>query len=279
MATKTYFDFSEVEQEIKQYAPPVVFKYRTWRDNNHKNLLKQNQLWFSHPFDLNDPLDVRPVLAFDATEIATEAFFQKLLKSLPNKYSYLSEEEKVELAKKQWDQIKEDPETHFNTNRQYILKRERFDQYGVLSTSTDSLNIPTWELYGDNHQGYAIGFNTLELSRQMNCTSGNVTYSDKPFQYSFLGKHNEVDMLLYKKTSWAYEQEYRFVTLGIGIYRDRLSPFTPDIVTEIVLGYQISKDDEIDIVSEVQKRYGNAVPVYKTVMNDSGILSKEQIKY
>jgi hypothetical protein len=232
MPTKTYFDFSEVEQGIKQNVPPLVYKYRTWTNDNHKNVLIQNQLWFSHPFDLNDPFDVRPDLVYDVAEIESDAFYHKLLNTIPHEYSHLSNKEKAELAQRQWQKIKSNPNGHLNANRQEILKRERFNQYGVFSTSSDCMNIPTWELYGDNHKGYAIGFYTLELIRQLQCTTGVVTYSDDPFPYSFLGKHEEVDILLYKKTSWFYEQEFRFITLGIGIYTGRFATVTPDTVAE-----------------------------------------------
>ena len=160
MPIKTYLDFSEVEQDIKNNAPAIVYKYWNWTDTNHKNVLINNQLWFSHPFELNDPLDVRPDYAFNIKEIESRAFYEKLLNSIPQEYSYLDNQKKVEIAQQQLQIIKFDPYNHFNSNRQELLKRNRFDQYGVFSTSADCLNIPTWELYGDNHKGYSIGFNT-----------------------------------------------------------------------------------------------------------------------
>ena len=277
MPIKTYLDFLEVEQDIKDNAPPIVYKYRTWTHVNHKNVLTKTQLWFGHPFDMNDPLDVRPDLAYDTAEIESEAFYQKLLNTIPPEYSQLSYPEKVELAQSQWQQIKADPNSHFNANRQQLLQRECFDQYGILSTSSDCLNIPTWEVYGDSHQGYAIGFNTLELARQIRCTTGVVTYSDNPFLYSFLGDHEEGDILLNKKTAWAYEQEFRFITVGIEIYRDRLITVAPETVSELVLGYKISVDNEKEILAEVQKRYSTSLPIYKTEMNSAGQLVRKQI--
>ncbi len=274
MPTKTYLDFSEVEQDIKENAPAIVYKYRTWTDSNNKNVLIENQLWFSHPFDLNDPLDVRPDLSYDNAEIESDAFYQKLLNTIPKENAHLSASQKVELARRQWQKIKADPNSHFTANRKQLLIRERFDQYGVFSTSLDCLNIPTWKVYGDNHKGYSIGFNTLELARQLQCTTGIVTYSDKPFPYSFLGSHEEVDILLYKKSSWTYEQEFRFITLGIGIYTNRLRTVTADTVSEVVLCYDISADDEKEILEIVNKQYPASLSIYKTELNTSGQLLK-----
>ena len=60
--------FEEVEKDIAENAPPVVYKFRSWEDDNHKKLLTDQHIWFSHPFKLNDPLDVRPDTVFDVTE-------------------------------------------------------------------------------------------------------------------------------------------------------------------------------------------------------------------
>lgn len=38
---RVFKDFKEVEEDIKNNAPPMVFKYRTWKDENHKNFLKE----------------------------------------------------------------------------------------------------------------------------------------------------------------------------------------------------------------------------------------------
>jgi len=90
MPTKTYWNFGEVEQEIIDNAPPIVYKYRTWKDENHKNVLVKNHVWFSHPFDLNDPLDVRPDFAYNLEEIESDAFFQHLINLMPVEYRSLN---------------------------------------------------------------------------------------------------------------------------------------------------------------------------------------------
>jgi Protein of unknown function (DUF2971) len=278
MPTKTYLNFSEVEQDIIDNAPTIVYKYRTWTDTNHKNILINNQLWFSHPFDLNDPLDVRPEYSFDIAEIESLAFYENLLNSIPKEYENLDNEKKVEIAQKQWEKIKVDPTNHFNTNRKTLMTRKRFDLYGVFSTSSDCLNIPTWELYGDNHKGYSVGFNTLELARQLQCTTGIVTYCDKPFAYSFLGKHEELEILLYKKKAWSYEKEFRFLTLGIDIYSTRLRRVKPNVVAEVVLGCDILPNDEKEIIELIELLYPPDLPIFKTERNEQGQLLKNLIK-
>jgi Protein of unknown function (DUF2971) len=280
MSTKTYLNFEEVEEELTNNAPPVVYKYRTWTDANHKNVLLKNAIWFSHPFDLNDPLDVRPDFAYSIEEITSEAFYQHLYNSIPANYGNLSPQQKEEIAKRQWNKIKSDPDTHFNTNRKDILTKERYEPYGIFSTTSNCLSIPTWELYGDNHNGYAIGFTTVELARDLNCTAGLVTYSDEPFPYRFMKDPTKqgVDILLYKKTSWSYEEEFRFATAGVGIYTTRLRNFKPTSVAEVVLGYAIPNEYENEILEAIGVQYPN-ITVYKTKFDNDGSLIREKITY
>lgn len=268
-----------MEQEIIDNAPPTVYKYRNWKDENHKNVLLKNHLWFSHPFDLNDPLDVRPDFAYSVEEVESDAFFQHLVDLMPVEYRNLNQKEKESIAKKQWEKIKADPSAHFNANRKQILTRERYEPYGVFSTTIDSLSIPTWEVYGDNHKGYCIGFKTVELARDLQCTTGLVDYNDAPFPYKFIKDQTDqgVDILLYKKTAWTYEKEFRFVTAGIGVYTTRLRTFKPHTAVEVVLGHNISREHEGEILRVIEAQY-QKIPVYKTRMLDNGQFTRDTIR-
>src|SRR5690606_38889150 len=39
--------------------PPVIYKYRNWKDCHHRNLLIKNELYMASPGSLNDPFDCR----------------------------------------------------------------------------------------------------------------------------------------------------------------------------------------------------------------------------
>ncbi|RYX86015.1 DUF2971 domain-containing protein [bacterium] len=160
-----------------------------------------------------------------------------------------------------------------------MLTRERYDQYGIFSTSTDCLNIKTWEVYGDNHKGYCIGFKTVELARDLQCTTGLITYCDKPFPYSFFKDKTEQgkDILLYKKTIWDYEREFRFVTVGIDIYTTRLRSFKPETAVEVVLGFDIVAEHEKEILKVIEAQYPE-LPVYKTKSDNLGQFGRYRIK-
>src|SRR5437762_935552 len=45
--------------EKKEKYPDIVYKYRNWSEDNHKNVLYKNQLFLTSPKDFNDPFDCR----------------------------------------------------------------------------------------------------------------------------------------------------------------------------------------------------------------------------
>jgi len=107
---------------------------------------------------------------------------------------------------------------------------------------------------------------------------GYVTYSNDPYKYSFLNKQDDkLDTLYLKKTSWQHEEEFRFITLGIGSYSNRLQEFSVDIVSEIILGYNISSTDEAEILEIIKAKYPKNVPVFKTRRTEKGELVKALI--
>ena len=71
-----YEEFDEVEESISQIIQPILYKYRCWSDKNHRELLIDNNIWFTHPKDLNDQNDIRVPVRFDYSEIYDPIFFK-----------------------------------------------------------------------------------------------------------------------------------------------------------------------------------------------------------
>jgi hypothetical protein len=103
-------NFSEIEDDIRANAPQVVFKYRTWKDAYHRNLLIRRELWFAHPFDLNDPIDLRPETVWDSSELKNPLFLEKLYDSVHEVHPGLNtDRERRAVAENQWEILKSDP--------------------------------------------------------------------------------------------------------------------------------------------------------------------------
>lgn len=261
----TYHDFSEVEDEIRQSVEPVIYKYRTWEDLYHKRIITENEAWFAHPFTLNDPYDVRPPYNIIDPGIDWDKFRAGLENAGRAQEPNMPEDQLQIEIEKRLQQAKSDPIGYFSENRrQYILEKENYDRIGVFSCCTSGLNEPMWAHYGNNHCGFAIGFDTVEIARALNCSSQYVIYDDTPIDYIILGDNSAViEKELYQKSKrWIPEEEFRFVTAGIGVYRDRAAKFQSSTVKEILVGTNTSPGVVKDIVDEALKSFPG-IPIYR----------------
>lgn len=273
---RIYDSFSEIEQDLVQNAPSIVYKYRGWSQDLHKSLLIDRKLWFSHPFDLNDPLDVRPEHKFDLSEVEDPRWLEMLLDRVAEVHPQLAtDRDRRTAAENQWDITRANPSNITDAHKTIQTDRSRFDSYGVFSASTNGLNERLWKEYGEDSTGYCVGFDTVKLCKQVQCSYGYVTYSDSPFVYSFLNKRKDIDMIFLKKTSWSHEEEFRFITAGIGAHSTRLQSFTPDTVAEVLLGENMSSSSEKELLGHIKSIYPTTVSVYKVRTEGNNILREK----
>ncbi|MBC7935215.1 MAG: DUF2971 domain-containing protein [Rhizobacter sp.] len=285
MRPKVFKDFSEVEDDIRKNAPPVVYKYRSWDDKFHKGLLKNKVVWFSHPFDLNDPLDVRPEAIFDNSEFYDDRYFKKMLLGADSIFPEMSKHQRFLKAKAQWEEIKANPGIVIQNMKNWNSNRNNFDRIGVFSTCSSGTNIKMWEEYGNFHKGFCIGFKTVEFCRKINSGFGIVKYDDTPYMHSFLAEldidYDEVhklDPLYTKKKIWVHEQEFRFITVGIGEDVNRLQSFDKESVEEIIIGNEINGEDQRMIMKNIEENYPPNLPIYKIDKNNLHCLGRIRIR-
>ncbi|MBS1656124.1 MAG: DUF2971 domain-containing protein [Bacteroidetes bacterium] len=275
MPSKVFIKFEEVEAEVAEKAPKIVYKYRHWSDPYHQALLAKGHIWFSHPFDLNDPLDIRPELIFDLDEMNRPEYLQKMIASAGMNTPY---DNKVR-AMNQLELMKENPGMLLENARNYNSEPSHFNTIGVFSTATNILSSHLWNEYSKEHSGFAVGFKTLELCREMKSGFGYMRYCNDPIVFRFLrDKEDDADFLYYKRTKWKVEEEFRFVTVGVGIYVNRLQTCSENSFADVTLGCQISSSDENRIIEVLKSRFGGNLPLYKTILNKER-LTREPVKY
>lgn len=253
---RLYNSFDEVEDDIRENTPPIVYKYRTWEDDYHKRIITEREAWFAHPHTLNDPYDVRPPYNFVIDEINWEEARTRIRAAGKYFEPHLSDRELEEEVERRMQDMQADPISYFQRNRgEYILEKQHYDAIGVFSCCLSSENEPMWAHYGNNHAGFAVGFNTVELSRSLQCTVGYINYDDTPVDYFIFGNNNGImeNELFQKSTRWRPEEELRFITAGIGLYRERASVFPAQVVSEIVFGLNTSKEVQDQIVATASK--------------------------
>ncbi len=274
--------FSDIEGDIRAKAPPVVYKYRTWKDVNHRKMLTRRELWFAHPFDLNDPIDLRPETVWDPSELDNPLFLEKLYNSAHEAHPQLNtDRERRAVAKKQWEILKGDPSKILQNRKAHEGERRNFDWYGVFSTATEGNISRMWNEYGDNNRGFCIGFKTVEICRNILGSYGLVKYDDAPNTYTFFKSDHQSDheALYLKKKKWEHEKEFRFLTVGIGAYvPTRIQVYQSDAVDHINLGYDISAADRDAIITEIKNIWPKGVPIFKMHNGKGDTLEKGRIQ-
>jgi len=275
MPNYLFDDFKEVEESIKQFAPPVVYKYRAdWNKLFHKEFITKQMVWFAAPRDLNDPYDIRTPIQFDVSEIEHPIFLSKLKRYLQanNPNTAFTERDINVICENKLNEIRKDPKSYFEKNYRDIREGGIYDRVGLFSCTTDELNETMWAHYGNNHKGFVVGFNTLELSRNLFCSIGPVKYKNEIPHYNFLDfeMNGDFDTYFLKSKKWEYEKEFRFFTIGDDANINRVKKYSIASISEFLLGSNFPEEQKNDFVAVVKDLFPKTIPIYQVKPKVSG---------
>ena len=125
---RIFTKFEDIEEDLRANAPEVVYKYRSWNEDFHKDVLRKQAVWFAHPFDLDDPLDVRPDTVFNNAEFNDDRYLQKLINSAGQIHPEVQNPDQLrELAIQQWEHTKANPDEIIQAHKQQNLDKSNFD--------------------------------------------------------------------------------------------------------------------------------------------------------
>lgn len=272
---------SLIEESFK-HKPKTIYKIRDWNDSFHKTIITEQAIWFASPKTLNDPFDIRIPMKIDLSEIEHQEFEVKLRETfiLKNPNSNMSEEEFSTLCKNKLIEIKKDPKSYFQKNYLDMREGSTYDPAGIFSCTTDELNNRMWKKYGNKHKGFAVGFDTFQLFKNIQFLYGLVEYNDEIPFHSFIQKKPDFyfrDFFL-KSTKWNYEKEFRFFYVPFEKESDRERKYTKECVAEILLGAKFPKAEKVQFINEVNKVFKGDIPIYQLkLLENSCILEKHRI--
>jgi hypothetical protein len=253
-----------LEEEFRKSTPPVLYKYRTWTSEKHKEALTKSLIWFSNTKQLNDLYDIRLAYTFDPEEVHKPEFFAKLRERFSSMTRTIPGTRDFEYAlENHYDLIKADPEKWFYNNQASLRQGGAYDVIGLFSTTTNPVDELMWAHYGNSHKGYCIGYDSFLLWQAKHSMFGKAHYISKPINYSFLDSdpENFIDLFI-KAEKWTYEEEYRLVTF-IDNDEERLVTVKKSTIKEVILGNQISPQAEDEIIKCLKNRYNSKVNLYK----------------
>lgn len=270
----------------------TIYKIRSRKDEFHKSILKKHELFFADPFYLNDiydPIQVTNFYPYLETETARIIFYDGFIARFitsnfdfnPNHKRYFGSYDNlksyIEKVKHYIDSLNHSkksvqiPYTELLLFAEYYTELSRLIERthqslnsGICSFTQNISNILMWSHYGDNHRGFAVGFNLeIILNNFPELHAGNVKYSEKipskpPDEKTIF--ECDIDNFFLKSKDWEYEQEFRLIkhnSSGLK-HSDRILKLPDEAIVEIVLGASIIDDGELwdleEIVNEAKKR-------------------------
>lgn len=240
-------------EDMKGEYPEILYKYRSWKDDYHKKMITDLQVYLSAPSGFEDSKDCKSLVRYDL----------------------LSEKEKL-----QWIEFKLKQETQGLSRQQYRAKaraiykqspmsdskevkklQERtFEEYdkriGVLSLTGNPNNDKMWEKYSDNENGFCVGFNPLILFQHLG-GGGKVIYVKElpKVMPEPIHSHDEqmVYQLYYKEDIWDFEDEYRTHIFDINPLskNQRIKTIPSSAYVEIILGKNMTTNEKKELKNNI----------------------------
>ena len=139
--------------------------------------------------------------------------------------------------------------------REYV--DELFNQYGILSLTSNCRNQVMWTMYTDYYKGICIGFENLKKVKKVEYRKA----TDSP-KYIYINdlktcKQNIIDSLLVKYDIWQYEDEYRIISQEQYLNIEENIKF-------IILGQNLNKEIKELLYDECVR---NKIDIYETYIN------------
>jgi Protein of unknown function (DUF2971) len=240
----------------------LLYKFRDWKNENHKKLLREREIYFPSPNDFNDPFDCFLMLRYDLLpdkekKLKYEEFYRS---SHPD-----ASTSEVQLHIKRWERLKLIETNYLLSNSEKML-RDNNERIGILSLTKTKTPILLWSHYANSHKGFAVGFDSKMLIENIlysfNFIHIDARYTDVDYSTDYPiiipSKTNDIETKLKplstKSKEWSYEQEYRIILFDGP--RERLK-LKPNVFSEIILGCNIEQKDKNEIVTITRTNFPN----------------------
>lgn len=255
----------------KDNHPNVIYKYRNWSDDYHKDVLRKNQLFMSSPSGLNDPFDTRIFENYPKFLNDSKSKEEFVSKSIERNKIYFNEkgisvkDARLILEDRLSNQLK------FQVRAEYLGSRTDDEWLGITCFSEKWNSIVMWSHYSENHTGVCIGFDEKYLRySQLFGKMKRVTYSEEYPELNPLNKSVKSDELkyFYKSKDWQYECEIRALNIyedGVKSVGDRIVQLDDKYIKEVVIGLNTSKTDEEEIIGIARNK---GIAIWKCYKSD-----------
>jgi hypothetical protein len=239
-------------------APKYLYKFRSFRDENHKAMLTDNKLFFATPDKFNDPFDCSvPIRYDDFTKAEFISYWTDVFRrDSPNVRDY----ETRKKAKDLYSQFRSPSgRKKMEEYQKEVIRRMRSTDFGVFSLTTNLSSILSWSHYADWHRGFCVGFHTLSLGAflEKQGPSLDIRPVDYTEEYPLINAYKTSDdektnkIIWTKSKDWKYEDEYRVLWLNGA---NKFLKIPDGIIRRVVLGWKVSPTDKAEMISILRPR-------------------------
>jgi len=219
-----------------------LFKYRTL-DKYSKRILTHNEIYFTCPFDFNDPFDCQLPVSWKASEDFLKQRIRDLMAQLPPDTDRPSD--------KAIEEMVIDEKFHLDSEKMKEISRNAIENnlrnIGVFCLSTKYDDILMWSHYANGHQGFCLAFEKGFYGK----TPTQVSYQRECPRIVFTEKNREWanTLLLTKSERWSYEEEYRVLDTTPG-----KKAFDETKLSGIILGCRMVNKDKSRVMKLIKRR-------------------------
>lgn len=238
--------------------PKILYKYRSWKDKFHKRILTNQEIHFDSPFNSAGNNRDELVYKFDFNSVSKEDIYYWFYQ---DSVGILNEKDRIEFAKSQTNTFSFEDST-FRQKWNKIMKQSLNQEASIFCASEKNDNISLWENFGNNHEGFCVGFDAKELFKNtLFPFSAKVEYckdGEEPLISPFV-PHDIFECIehyrkriMFLPAKFKGENEYRFVKLSM---QTKTFPIPKNVIKEITFGYNMCDEykNQIRKVVSAQK--------------------------
>lgn len=237
--------------------PPILYKYRSFYDDNHKRLLYKRELFLASPSTFKDEMDCN--LSYRIPNDLYRFYYNHVPPDLIDAPRYEKRRYAKLMAK---HGLLSNPAEAKRFQQE--INEKYYRRFGVVSLSKRYDNNYLWENYGDNYKGFCVGLDT-DILCQSGCVGGgtSVAYYDilpeldvdnTPIQNIVLNLSSKL------RNPYEQEEEYRFfkrwqkdVDLS-----ERAIVLPIECIVQIIIGKNMNENDRMEIKHTQQGLYPDA---------------------
>lgn len=258
--------------KLDEIIPKIVYKYRSFKNENHKKIITNQEIYLAKPSEFNCFYDMNYIIdkEYVQNELNRRKYYSKYLKTSDLNNSKIN------------NLIKNIPITNdYLIEFENSIKKSYDELFGVFSTSENYKNQRLWKDFGDNRKGFCVGIDLIKAIPINEGLRGRIDYvnQDKMPQNKLLDIEGS-DEFVRSYFNWIFtlpnqyidEQEYRFVKIIVSnIERKRIIP--KESICEIIIGEKMSNSDREELIKMIKEHLPH-VKMKRLKYGNKGILQE-----